>query len=177
MIVKSWFKFSLWNHWYKPSNIKFNINSEVGIRNILIPNSSNLISSTFGNLYLLNLILFKSNLFISLSHASRAISLGLVLINFKSCSSKAEIGPYNFISIIYPQALLMASEKALAAGFPNKKSAGKYSSFAPQQFDSHVVLLNQFWFNSSSIPDQLKLVINSQQLHINPNIKTFILLS
>ena len=215
MIVKSWFKFSLWNNWYKPSNVKFNLDREAGIRNILIPPSSTSSSSFLpflGSRSSLNLILFKSNLFISLSHASRAISLGMVLINFKSLPhAQRACGPYNFVSIIYnarpPQRPTMWGSPAptpdpqrgrgvsgsgglsRGVGHPARDYAGRRpphyvgvvesvrSTTPPHtKFDSFSSLINQFWFNSSSCANSSRfyLVINSQQLHINPNIKTFI---
>lgn len=155
MSVLSWFKFSLWNHWYRPK--KFNIflasrpsalgkqpsssvspqkGGRVAGKNdfITIPNSLSLTlranvpsdknflfgssafgspnanlgarGSSFGLVANLNLILFKSNLFLSLHHATRAINLGLIYINFnpvsagKSNVSAFSVQPLNIISIV-----------------------------------------------------------------------------
>nr|YP_007476161.1 hypothetical protein H891_mgp25 [Nuclearia simplex]AGE93662.1 hypothetical protein [Nuclearia simplex] len=158
MSVLSWFKFSLWNHWYRPK--KFNIflasrpsalapfkvsqpsfslspqkGGRVAGKNdfLTIPNSLSFATvfsnknflfgssspsaraaigargSSFGLVANLNLILFKSNLFLSLHHATRAINLGLIYINFnpvklrasgKSNVSAFSVQPLNIISIV-----------------------------------------------------------------------------
>ena len=208
MIVKSWFKFSLWNNWYKPSTVGLQPGRDAGIRNILIPNSGLISSMGFrpaspslspprsGPTAPLNLILFKSNLFISLSHASRAISLGMVFINFlplgaqcnwapRGHSSVPGIRAYSFVSIIYSSPPKGGRVRPTAPRIPSHTSFQRSSRGPAFSFSSCLAL--QFWFNSdpgraplsSEIPHSGKrsfnLVINSQQLQVCPNLKTFIL--
>ncbi len=161
MIVKSWFNFSLWNSWYKPSVVKFYLDRESGLRNVLIPNFPPLSNNPCISL---NILVFKSNLFISFSHAVRAISLGLVLINFHYLPrGHSSVRSYNFVSIIY-------SSKWRT--LPNESSSFNKLSFS--------FISSQFWFNSSDFTQSgkrsLNLVLNSQQLHVSPNLKTFILM-
>jgi hypothetical protein len=135
MSVLSWFKFTIWNHWYKPNRINFKYESPRGSlrsprvqsaaplsgadqRSILIPFKPNYLSyhnarggsaallangihKPFIHNNSLSLVLFKTNMFLSLYGVSRAIYLGYVFINLKPSRSNLNIGirNYNLITI------------------------------------------------------------------------------
>ena len=119
MSTLSWFKFTIWNHWYKSNRIilksesssRLSISNTSGASSILIPYKPNYLSypyarpekghKPFIHNNSLNLILFKTNMFLSLYGVSRAISLGYVFINLKPTRSNLNLGirNYNLITI------------------------------------------------------------------------------